>query len=123
MTTDANADSERARPHVIRLDIPSVAALHAAYMPLIERGGIFVPTSRDYRLGDSVYVLFTLPGQPERHPVAGTVAWVTPAHADNGRQQGVGVQFPDEPRYVALRDEIEKTLATDTEAKPLTQTI
>lgn len=121
MTTDA--DNAPARPHIIQLDIPSVAALHAAYMPLIERGGIFVPTQRDYRLGDSVYVLFTLPGKPDRHPVAGTVAWVTPARADNGRQQGVGVQFPDEPRCAALRDEIEKILATNTEAKPLTQTI
>ena len=121
MTSDANTD--RPRPHLIQLEIPTVESLHVAYMPLLERGGIFVPTTRPYQLGDSVYVLFTLPGSQQRHPIAGKVAWITPARADNGRQQGVGVQFPDEPRCAQLKDEIEKLLGASTAARPLSQTV
>lgn len=121
MTPDAHND--KPRPHLIQLEIPNIEALHAAYMPLLERGGIFVPTTRQYQLGDSVYVLFTLPGSQQRHPIAGRVAWITPARADNGRQQGVGVQFPDEPRSQQLKDEIEKLLGASKVAKPLAQTV
>ena len=37
-----------------------------------------MPTPREYKLGDDVYVLLTLPDDPQRYPVAGRVAWVTP---------------------------------------------
>lgn len=121
MASDAHTD--RPRPHLIQLDIPDLEALHAAYMPLISGGGIFVPTTRQYQLGDSVYVMFTLPDSPQRHPVAGKVAWITPARAENARQQGVGVQFPDDPRCEQLREQIEKMLAGYTPTNRLTQTI
>jgi Tfp pilus assembly protein PilZ len=39
---------------------------------------VFIPTTRDYKIGDDVYVLLTLPEDPQRYPVAGKVAWVTP---------------------------------------------
>jgi len=32
-------------------------ALYAAYIPLLANGGIFVPTTRNYKLGDDVYLL------------------------------------------------------------------
>lgn len=118
-----HAHDERPRPHLIQLDIPDLEALHAAYMPLLGGGGIFVPTTRPYQLGDSVYVMFTLPDSPQRHPIAGKVAWITPARAENGRQQGVGVQFPNEPRSEQLREQIEKMLAGFTPANRLTQTV
>ncbi|OAV84579.1 hypothetical protein PTTG_11628, partial [Puccinia triticina 1-1 BBBD Race 1] len=82
------------RPSVMQLAIKEKAALYAAYIPLFAEGGIFVPTQRDYRLGDDVYVLLTLPDDPQRYPVAGRVAWVTPERASGNRTQGVGIQFP-----------------------------
>ena len=63
---------------MIQLSIKEKAALYAAYIPLFADGGIFIPSSRDYRLGDDVYVLLSLPDDPQRYPVAGKVAWVTP---------------------------------------------
>ena len=42
------------RPSVIQLAIKERAALYAAYIPLFTEGGIFIPTARDYRLGDDV---------------------------------------------------------------------
>ena len=69
------------RPSVIQLAIKEKAALYAAYIPLFADGGIFIPTTRDYKLGDDVYVLLSLPDDPQRYPVAGKVAWITPARA------------------------------------------
>ena len=51
----------QARPSVLSLNISSKSALYAAYMPFLKNGGIFLPTSREYKLGDDVYVLLTLP--------------------------------------------------------------
>jgi type IV pilus assembly protein PilZ len=65
----------------MQLAIKEKAALYAAYIPMFAEGGVFGPTQRDYRLGDDVYVLLTLPDEPQRYPVAGRVAWITPARA------------------------------------------
>ena len=69
------------RPSVMQLAIKEKGALHTAYIPFFVEGGIFVPTPREYRLGDDVYVLLTLPDDTQRYPVAGRIAWVTPARA------------------------------------------
>ena len=111
------------RPSVMQLAIKEKAALYAAYIPLFADGGIFVPTTRDYRLGDDVYVLLTLPEDPQRYPVAGRVAWVTPERASGNRTQGVGIQFPKDPKSVELKAKIEQILGTALSSEKPTQTI
>ena len=66
MSTAPNTAAAAPRPSVIQLAIKEKAALYAAYIPLFAEGGIFIPTSRDYRLGDDVYVLRSLPDDPPR---------------------------------------------------------
>ncbi|HVR53095.1 MAG TPA: pilus assembly protein PilZ, partial [Pseudorhodoferax sp.] len=61
------------RPSVIQLALKEKAALYAAYIPLFAEGGMFIPTTRDYQLGDDVYVLLSLPEDPQRYPIAGRV--------------------------------------------------
>lgn len=112
-----------ARPSVIQLAIKERSALYAAYIPLLHEGGIFIPTTRDYRLGDDVYVLLSLPDDPQRYPVAGKVAWVTPAKAANNRTQGVGIQFPKDEKSKALRLKIEQILGAHMASDRPTQTI
>ena len=57
------------RPAVIQLVFREKGALYAAYIPSLREGGVFVPTSRDYRLGEDIYLLLTLPDDPQRYPV------------------------------------------------------
>ena len=83
----ANGQSAGARPAVLSLSIKEKAALYAAYMPYLKNGGIFVPTTRPYQLGDDVYLILTLLDDSTRIPVAGKVVWVSPAA---GRQQDSG---------------------------------
>jgi type IV pilus assembly protein PilZ len=111
------------RPSVIQLVFKERGALYAAFIPLFAEGGLFVPTTRDYRLGEDVYMLLTLPDDPQRYPVAGKVAWITPSNAPGGRTQGVGVRFPIDEKTRALRIRIEETLGTAIQSTKPTQTI
>ncbi len=111
------------RPSVIQLAIKEKAALYAAYIPIFTEGGMFIPTARDYKLGDDVYVLLTLPDDPQRYPVAGKVAWVTPARAAGNRTQGVGIRFPTDEKSKQLRLKIEEVLGAHLGSDRPTQTI
>jgi type IV pilus assembly protein PilZ len=111
------------RPSVIQLVFRERGALYAAYMPMFSEGGIFVPTTRDYKLGEDIYLLLSLPDDPQRYPVAGKVGWITPANASGGRTQGVGVRFPTDEKSRALRNRIEEALGTSISSVKPTQTI
>jgi type IV pilus assembly protein PilZ len=111
------------RPSVIQLSIKEKAALYAAYIPIFAEGGVFIPTAREYALGDDVYVLLSLPEDMQRYPVAGKVAWVTPAKAAGGRTQGVGITFPKDEKSRALKLKIEEILGAHMASERPTQTI
>jgi type IV pilus assembly protein PilZ len=115
--------SQGPRPSVIQLVFREKGALYAAYIPLLSEGGLFVPTHRSYRLGEDIYLLLSLPDDPQRYPVAGKVAWVTPANASGGRTQGVGVRFPGDEKTSHLKLKIEEILGTQISSSKPTQTV
>jgi type IV pilus assembly protein PilZ len=117
------AAAAAARPSVIQLVFREKGALYAAYMPLLADGGLFVPTAREYRLGEDIYLLLSLPDDPQRYPVAGKVAWLTPNNASGGRTQGVGVRFPADEKTRALKLKIEEMLGTALVSSKPTQTL
>ena len=112
-----------ARPSVIQLVFREKGALYAAYMPVFSDGGLFVPTTREYKLGEDIYLLLSLPDDPQRYPVAGKVGWITPANASGGRTQGVGVRFPTDEKTRLLKLKIEELLGTSISSAKPTQTI
>lgn len=111
------------RPSVIQLVFREKGALYAAYIPLFSEGGLFVPTTREYRLGEDIYLLLTLPEDPQRYPVAGKVSWLTPPNTSGGRTQGVGVRFPPDEKTRLLRVKIEELLGTSLQSAKPTQTV
>ena len=122
-TRTAAAPAPSGRPSVIQLVFREKGALYAAYIPLFTEGGLFVPTTRDYRLGEDIYLLLSLPDDSQRYPVAGKVGWITPANASGGRTQGVGVRFPTDEKTRLLRVRIEEMLGTSIQSAKPTQTI
>ena len=94
----------------------------AAYVPLLSDGGLFVRTTREYKLGDEIYLLLSLPDDPQRYPVAGKVGWITPANASGGRTQGVGVRFPTDEKTRVMKLKIEEILGTSIQSAKPTQT-
>ena len=123
MATTPNAAATTPRPSVIQLAIKEKAALYAAYIPMFAEGGIFIPSTREYRLGDDVYVLITLPDDAQRYPIAGKVAWITPARSVGNRTQGIGIRFPKDEKSAQLKTKIEQILGTALGSDRPTQTI
>ena len=78
------------RNGILSLAIKDKAVLYAAYMPFVKNGGLFIPTKKDYQLGDEVFMLLNLMEEAEKIPVAGTVVWITPKGAQGARVAGIG---------------------------------
>jgi len=97
------------RNGILSLTIKDKSVLYAAYMPFIKNGGLFIPTNKNYRLGDEVFMLLSLMDESEKIPVAGKVIWMTPKGAQGNRAAGVGVQFNEGDN--AARSQIETHLA------------
>ena len=97
------------RNGILSLTIKDKSVLYAAYMPFIKNGGLFIPTNKNYRLGDEVFMLLSLMDEAEKIPVAGKVIWITPKGAQGSRAAGVGVQFNEGDN--SARNQIETHLA------------
>ncbi len=98
------------RPSVLSLNINSKSALYAAFMPTLRNGGIFIPTTRAYTLGDEVFMLLSLMDDPIKLPIAGTVVWITPPGAQNSKAQGIGVHFKNDESGTEAKRKIEGML-------------
>jgi len=112
-----------ARPGVLSLNIREKAALYAAYMPFLKGGGIFIPTSRSYALGEEVFMLLALMDDPNRIAVQGKVVWITPEGVQGSRTQGIGVQFTQDETGAAARAAIEKVLGESLASSRPTHTL
>lgn len=106
---------------ILSLTIKDKAILYSAYMPYIKNGGLFIPTNKDYKLGDEVFLLLNLMDETDKIPVAGKVVWVTPRGAQGNRAAGVGVQFSDQDD--TARRTIENYLAGSLESDRPTHTM
>jgi len=118
----ANA-SAPARPSVLSLPIKEKAALYAAYMPFLANGGIFVPTNKAYKIGDEIYLILTLMDDPTKYPIAGKIAWVTPAGANNNKAQGIGVHFSSDESGQRVKARIEELLGAALRSTRATHTL
>jgi type IV pilus assembly protein PilZ len=120
--TDPNS-TQIARPSVLSLAIKEKAALYAAYMPFLKNGGIFVPTAKPYKLGDEIYLILALMEDPNKYPIAGKVAWITPPGANNNKAQGIGVHFPADETGQRARLRIEEILGAALRSARATHTL
>ena len=109
------------RSGILSLTIKDKAVLYSAYMPFIKHGGLFIPTTKEYKLGDEVFLLLSLMEEAEKIPVAGKVVWMTPKGAQGNRSAGIGVQFSDQDD--TARKTIENYLAGSLESDRPTHTM
>lgn len=110
------------RQGILSLAIKDKSALYAAFMPFVKNGGLFIPTTKNYKLGDEVFMLLTLMEEAEKIPIAGKIIWVTPKGAQANRTAGIGVQFSDQDGGTA-RNKIETYLAGALKADRPTHTL
>jgi type IV pilus assembly protein PilZ len=115
------AERRASRNGILSLSIKDKAVLYAAYMPFVRNGGLFIPTKKDYALGDEVFMLLNLMDEAEKIPVAGKVVWLTPKGAQGNRAAGIGVQFNDQDDVA--RSKIETYLAGSLQSDRHTHTM
>lgn len=106
----ASIANTASRPVVLSLHIKERNSLQAAYMPFLNHGGLFIAGANGYQMGDDIYLQLTLPNAEQKYPIAGKVAWLTPAGAVNNRAQGIGIHFPADANGTAARSKIEALL-------------
>ena len=91
--------------------MPIVGGFFPFNLDFVRGGGLFVPTTKRYSLGDEVFILLSLMEEKDRLPVAGKVVWITPSGAQGNRLAGIGVQFNDSSDGETARTKIESILA------------
>lgn len=112
MNIQANTDQIRDasnKPGVLSLAIKEKSALYAAFMPYVKGGGLFIPTNKNFKIGEEVFMLLSLVDDPMKLKVVGKVIWITPAPQAN-RPQGIGVQFSEKDGGLEVKNKIEALL-------------
>lgn len=113
--------AEKQNQSVLSFSLKDKNSLYASYMPFVTNGGIFIPTTRDYEMGQEVFMLLNLMTETERLPVNGKVVWKTPVGSDGYRSAGIGIQFS--PEDVGVKNKIETYLAGALNSERPTYTI
>ncbi len=109
------------RNGILNLTIKDQQALYAIYMPFVQNGGLFIATRKTYMLGDEVFILLDLMGEPDRIPLTGKVVWITPKGAGGNRREGVGIQLND--KHAEMQGKFETYLAGLMESDKPTNTM
>lgn len=99
------------KPGVLSLAIKERASLYAAYMGYVKGGGLFIPTTKPFKMGEEVFMLLSLLDDPLKLKVVGHVVWITPTTQGN-RPQGIGVQFSEKDGGQEARNKIEALLGS-----------
>ena len=110
------------RKGIISFSITDRGALYLSYMSFVQNGGVFIPTARNYELGDNVFMLLRFMDDHSLVPVNGSVVWVTPAGAQGNKTPGIGVRFIDDDKG-ATKSSIEQHLAAAVQGERPTQTM
>ena len=110
------------KPSVLSLAIKEKAALYSAYMPYIKSGGLFIPTTKSFKINEEVFMLLSLIEDPIKLKVVGKVVWLTPTSSAN-RPQGIGVQFSEKDGGLEVRNKIESLLGGSLKLNRPTHTI
>jgi len=89
------------RKGLIAFSITDRGALYSSFMQYVNNGGVFVPTSRSYDIGDRVFVLLKLMDDATPYAVETEVVWITPPGAQGNKTPGIGVRFSEDDKGAA----------------------
>jgi len=77
--------------------------LASLYMPFIKQGGVFIPTTAEYDLGERVFIVMHLPDKHQAMAFCGTVIWITPSACQAFPVAGIGIQLIDRDHRIKGR--------------------
>ncbi|MDP1604501.1 MAG: PilZ domain-containing protein [Legionella sp.] len=77
----------------INCSFPDKNALHTAYMPFLQGGGLFVRSNQLLPLGTLVILFINLLNEPKPYKIEAKVAWITHEGTQGNKPAGMGLQF------------------------------
>lgn len=111
-----------ARGGINTINYDTLEKLYASYLPFIQNGAIFIPSTQQQQLGAQVFVAITLPHSSERLPLNGKVVWVNHRHQVN-RPAGFALQFGKDEAGLRIKSEVERLLVGQITSDKPTQTL
>lgn len=109
------------RTSILKLDLSDRSRLYDAWMGFVKGGGLFIPTEREYSLGEEAFVRVDMPDDSSK-AIAGKVVWMSPRGVVRPRRQGIGIQISKSDRG-EFRRQAEALLAGALTAEKPTQTV
>ena len=67
----------------LKIIIKDLDELYAAYMPFIRNGGILIPTTQNFKMGELLNVRLKIFGELAELSFLGKVIWKTPVKSEN----------------------------------------
>lgn len=107
LITNPKTSNETSRAWMLSLSLGDKNTAANLYMPFIKGGGVFVPSDKDYNLGDPVFILLSVGEEAKKFPINGKVVWICGANARGEKTQGIGIQFPKDDSGEGARLAIE----------------
>lgn len=100
---------------ILSVSITNEADLYKAYMPFLINGGLFIKTTKQYSIGDELFLRLSLMNETDKIPVPGRVVWITPSGSQGNRSIGIGVQFTeaDDPVVSKIENYLVGWVASD----------
>jgi len=80
----------------LKIIIKDLDELYAASMPFIRNGGILIPTTQNFKMGELLNVRLKIFGELAELSFLGKVIWKTPVKSENQKPCGIGIQFMKE---------------------------
>ena len=91
---------------IIKIHMASRTELAKNYIQQFKAGGMFVAGKFDYKLGDGIFMVISLPESNETIAVNGKVCWISPSAAV-GYHQGIGIQFNNDKAGAEAKSRLE----------------
>lgn len=120
---DEMGDIKARKSNLMQLNLREKGQIYMAYMPFIKNGGLFIPTTRNFKIGEEVFMLMRLLEDPERLPITAKVVWSTPENVESRKPRGFGFQFSDDDPSRVAKNKIENILAEALTSEKVTFTL
>ncbi|MDO5356271.1 MAG: pilus assembly protein [Conchiformibius sp.] len=103
----------KAPGRMVSLRLESKQVIYASYMSFTEHGGVFLPTSDSYQMGEEVLLVLELvtPAKTEKLFVKTNVFWINSNPSAGGRPKGVGLAFSDDENSIKAKAIFEALLS------------
>ncbi len=90
--------TQTASAKMLQLRLESKPVIYSSYMSFLEHGGVFLPSTDKFNMGEEILLVLELAGaaKMEKLFIKTHVCWINQSPSAGGRPRGVGLAFGDD---------------------------